>query len=42
MRGRRWRCVYEEEVVKARNVEEDGLVIEEELCEQGEVLAEQL
>jgi hypothetical protein len=32
----------EEEVVEARDVEEDGFVVEEELCKEGEVLAEYL
>ena len=32
----------EEEVVEAGDVEEDGFVVEEELGEEGEVLAEEL
>jgi hypothetical protein len=34
------RCVDEEEVVEAGHVEEDGFVVEEELGEERQVLAE--
>lgn len=33
---------HEEVVVEAEHVEEDGLVVEEELCEEGEVLRKDL
>jgi hypothetical protein len=32
--------VHKEEVVETRNIEEDGFIIQEELCEQTELLAE--
>jgi hypothetical protein len=40
--GRTGAGVDEEVVLEARHVEEDGLVVQEELCEEGEVLAEEL
>jgi hypothetical protein len=40
--GRRGWCIDEEEVVEPRDVEEDGFIVQEELGEEGEVLAEEL
>lgn len=34
--------MYEQEVIEAGDVKEDRLVVQEELCEEGEVLAEEL
>lgn len=36
------RLLDEEIVVEGRDVKEDGFVVEEKLCEEGEVLGEQL
>jgi hypothetical protein len=36
------RGVYEQEVIEARDIEEDRFIIQEELCEEGKVLAKEL
>ena len=34
--------MYEQEVIEARDIEEDRFVVQEELCEEGKVLAKEL